>query len=507
MSSLYMICLDRIYGFLKEGMWKSCTPNPFSDLPTKAVNELMDLTDDKKDYSKIGDVLLLLTSGRLTRLDLCFCNMEIEQDLIVSEIEKTGSICLRNLASNSEEIIFHFVRNIISLNPYLQEFHSRVHPGFDVFLKCPNLRILKICYSTIYSKCPINNAPIDLSVLSSLRNLEVFHIPRMGTDLIQNVLEICPKLISIGTNDSLDSLKEIAQRRQMNSLLNFDVDRHFQLRRCAWGKNYRSKNRHERRVYNSSFRDKVISAVNLCPLVQELIIHVHQKDGYEALHCLKQLTLLRIHFENCLGDFLPDFVALLQQIGPQLKHLSVSGKEEPSRRSDGVPVDVISDCCPYLQSLEIWSSIFLNNSSKCSCDLALKRLTLYVQQPDVDEEIHDEEESLLFLLSNSKHLEELYLESAESLNDALLNQIFERNPFSQLRMSCVEESSLTREGFQMFLEKAASIETVLVSSDGEQHFYDAIRLFKDANIRYSKEFYAYVKLKEFFYCRLNEKRF
>ncbi|GBN70204.1 hypothetical protein AVEN_231704-1 [Araneus ventricosus] len=505
MSSLYMICLDRIYEFLKEGMWKSCIPNPFSDLPTKAVNELMDLSDDDEDYSKIGDVLLLLTSGRLTRLDLCPFNPKAEQDLIVSAIQKTGSICLRNFPLNSEELIFHFVRNIISWNPYLQEFHSRVHPVSYVFLKCPNLRILKI-----YDPCeefPVSNSPLDLSVLSSLRNLEVLHVFDMDTDTIANVLETCPKLISIGLNDCLDSLEEIAQCRQNNFLLNLDVNRHFQLRRCVWGKESRREIRHERQEYISGFGGKIRSAVEFCPLLQELIIHVHQKDGYEALRLLKQLTLLRIHFQNCLGDFLPDFVALLQEIGPQLKHLSVFGKEEPFRRNDGVPVDVICDRCPDLQSLEIWSSIFMKDSSRRSCDLALRRLTLYLEKADVDQEIHEEQGSLLFLLSNCKRLEELHLDSTESLNDALLNQIFERNPFAQLKVSCIEESSLTREGFQMICEKAVSVETVIVVSDGEQHFYDANRLFNDANIRYSKDLYAYVNSKEFFYCRLNEKRF
>ncbi|GBN14404.1 hypothetical protein AVEN_192139-1 [Araneus ventricosus] len=505
LASLYTICLDRIYGFLKEGMWKSCIRNPFSDLPTEAVNELMDLSDDKKGYSKIGDVLLLLTSGRLTRLDLCPFNLEIEQDSIVSEIEETGRICLRNLASNSEEIIFHFVRNIISWNPYLQEFHSRVHPGSDVFLKCPNLRILKI-----YDPCeefPVSNSPLDFSVLSSLRNLELLHVYDMDTNTIANVLETCPKLISIGLNDSLDSLEEIAQRRQKNSLLKLDVDRHFQLRRCVWGKESSREIRNKRQEYISGFGGKIRSAVEFCPLVQELIINVHQEDGYEALRFLKRLTLLRICFEHCVGDFLPDFVALLLEIGPQLKHLSVFGYDKPFGRNDGVPVDVICGCCPDLQSLEIGGSISMKESSKSSRDLALKRLSLYAEHPDVDEETHDEEESLLFLLSNCKHLEELYLDFAQSLDDTLLNQIFQRNPFSQLKVSVIEESSLTRDGFQMFLEKSASIETVLILRDREKHFYDANRLFKDPNLRYPKHLCAYLKFQEFFYCRLNDKRF
>ncbi|GBN45772.1 hypothetical protein AVEN_104006-1 [Araneus ventricosus] len=443
MSSLYTICLDRIYGFLKEGIWKSCIPNPFSDLPTKAVNELMDLSNNEEGYLKTGDVLMLLTSGRLTRLDLCRFNPKADKDLIVSAIQKAGSICLRSLASNSKELIFHFVRNIISWNPYLEEFHSRVHPGFDIFQKCPNLRILKI-YSS-FSQFPVNNAPIDLSVLSSLRNLEVLHVFKVDTDTIANVLETCPKLISIGLSDSLDSFEVIAQRRQKNSLLNLGVDRHFQLRRCVWGKDFRSGNWLE---YNSGFGRKIRTAVEFCPLVQELIIQVHQKDGYKALRFLKQLTLLRIHFNYCRGDFLPDFVALLREIGPQLKHLSIFGKEEPFRRNAGVPVDVICDCCPDLQSLEIWSSIFMKDSSKYSYDLALKRLTLYGEDSD-----NDEEESLRFLLYNSMHLEELYLECVQRLDDTLLHQIFERNPFSQLKVSLIDECSLTRQGFQMFLEK------------------------------------------------------
>ncbi|GBN92885.1 hypothetical protein AVEN_270745-1 [Araneus ventricosus] len=245
-------------------MWKSYTPNPFSELPTKAVNELMDLSNDKKEFPEIG--FLLLTSGRLTRLDLCPFNLEIEQDLIVSAIQKTRSICLRNLSSNSEELIFHFVRNIISGNPYLQEFHSRVHPGADVFLKCSNLRILKI-----YDPCeefPVSNSPLDLSVSSSLRNLEVLHVFDMDTDTIANVLETCPKLISIGLSDSLDSLEETAQRRQKNSLLNLDVNRHFQLRRCVWGKESRREIRNQRQEYISGFGGKIRSAVEFCPLVQ-----------------------------------------------------------------------------------------------------------------------------------------------------------------------------------------------------------------------------------------------
>ncbi|GBN70209.1 hypothetical protein AVEN_231709-1 [Araneus ventricosus] len=124
-------------------------------------------------------------------------------------------------------------------------------------------------------------------------------------------------------------------------------------------------------------------------------MHVHQDCEYNALRFLKQLTLLRIHFLNCKGDSVPDFVALLQEIEPQLKHLSVIGFQHR------YPVDVICDCCPQSQSLEIAGFTFLKNSSEASSNLPLKRLKLWSNPPF-------NIESILFLFSNCKYLEELF---------------------------------------------------------------------------------------------------
>ncbi|GBL99941.1 hypothetical protein AVEN_19430-1 [Araneus ventricosus] len=502
LASLHSICLHRIYGFLKEGMWKFCLTNPFSELPAQDVNKLMEMTHlhQHEDPPNIGDVILLLTSGRLTRLDLCPFYPEEEQDLIVKAKQtRAGSIFLPNCASYSKELfIFHLVRNITSVNPYLEEFHSYIHPGFDVLRNCQNLRILTIYPS--YGKLSLDHFPVNLSALSSLRKLEVLHLSNMDTDTIANVLEICPKLISIGLDDSLDSMEEIHQRRLKNSSLNFDVGSHFQLRRCVWGKDSWFENRQERRVYNSGFCDKTRFAVTLCPLVQELIFYVHIKEAMKELRFLKQLTLLRIDFDRYEGDFVREFVALLQEIGPQLKHLSIIWKE-PFIDYYRVPVDVICDCCPHLESLEIIQFIFEPGfSSEASINFPLKRLklsALYESDP----------ESVLSLLSNCKHLEELFLEDVDGFDDALLRQIFESNRFTELKVIFVEGCNLTREGYQMFMEKASSFETVFIAADEENYFYDAKRVFKDPNLHYLEDAYFYVKLKEFFLCRLDEKRF
>ncbi|GBM54643.1 hypothetical protein AVEN_214617-1 [Araneus ventricosus] len=500
LASLHTICLHRIYGLLKEGTWKFCITNPFSEFPTQDVNKLIEMTLlylGEEDFPKIGDIILLLISGRLIRLDLDPFRPEREQDLIPKVTQTRAScISMRKFASHSKDLfIFHLVRNITSGNPYLEEFHSPFHPGFDVFRNNQNLRILKL-YDSCSTALRIANFPVDFSVLSSLRNLEVLHLPYMDTETIANILEICPKLISIGVTDSLDTMAEIHQRRLQNPSLNCAVGAHFQLRRCVWGKDGRRENPQER----IRFCDKMRFAVTLCPLVQELIFYVHAKEAMKELRFLKQLALLRIDFDGYEGDFVREFVASLQEIGPQLKHLSIIWKE-PYEENDGVPVDVICDCCPRLESLEIDQFIFEPRfSSGASRNLPFKRLTLR----NLWERDH---ESLLLLLSNCKHLEELFLHEVECFGDALLSQIFQRNPFTELKVVFAECCSLTREGYQMFMEKASSIEAVLINEEVENYFYDANRVFKDPNLRYLEDAYVCVKLREFFYCRLNEKRF
>ncbi|GBN45770.1 hypothetical protein AVEN_104005-1 [Araneus ventricosus] len=481
LATLHCICLDRIYGYLKKGSWKFCTTNPFSKLPSHDVNRLAQITllNDSEDPPKFGDFSPILTSGRLTQLDLRPFYPDAEYDFIVKAIQKGHIISLQNRASKAEKVIFHLVRNAISWNPYLEELHLGIDPGFDVIRKCQNLRILRMYCS--FSSLLDKNVPIDLSALSSLRNLEVLYIPDMDIETIANVLETCPKLISIGLNDSLDSLEEIAQRRQKNSLSGFDVGGHFQLRRCAWG-DRSLLDPHERCLNKSRLFCRMRFAVALCPLVQELIFYVHAKNAMGPLKFLKHLTFLSIDFSTCKEDFLRNFVVLLLDLGKQLKHLSIIGLHR-------YPVDIICFCCPHLQSLEIYGYPFVKDSTEDPGNLPLKRLRLQSLYAS------DDKESLLYLLSNCKLLEELFLCEVGSFDDVLLSEIFQRNPFTELKVSCIEYCSLTREGYKMFIEKAASIETVIIW-DLENCLYDVNRLVNEPNLRYLKN--VDIRMKEFF---------
>ncbi|GBO15941.1 hypothetical protein AVEN_117608-1 [Araneus ventricosus] len=124
LAPLYTICTDTIYGYLKEGMWNFYFQNnPFSELPTLVVHNLMDSTQSSgQDPPKIGDVLVLLTSGRFRHLDLCSFQVEEDWDSIAHRI-----------GFNS------FLYNIISWKPYLEEFYLDILPDFEVFRKCQNL--------------------------------------------------------------------------------------------------------------------------------------------------------------------------------------------------------------------------------------------------------------------------------------------------------------------------------------------------------------------------------
>ncbi|GBO30270.1 hypothetical protein AVEN_198883-1 [Araneus ventricosus] len=492
-ASLRIICLDRICNQLRERFWKSCTPNPFSDLPTVLVDELMELAQSHHEGgpSKLSDVMLLLKSGRLTCLNLCPFDLEKEFDLSLKKIGR-GCSSPRILRSLSEDMIC----SIISLNPLLEEVHLNIRTDFEVFRKCHNLRIMRFynrpkIFPFDFFSCYNHAMPIDLSVLSSLRDLEVLFVPGMDTYTIVKVLGICPKLISLGFVDSLDAMEEIFNRLLIESSLNFDVDSHFQLRRCVWGSNvnFLSKRSPPK---NCRFSFQVRCAVAFCPLVEELIFHTHHKEALRELKNLQRLTLLRIHFRDCNEDFIPEFIDLLQGIGQHLKHLSV-------HCSAPFPVYVICDRCPQLQSLEIDGPSFVMNSSEASSYFPLKRLRLKTRDKEEDKK------SFQFLLSSCKSLEELFVEHARFLDDSLLLQIFQLNPLTNLKVIGIYDSCLTWEAFQMFMKKVVSIEIICISSQEEDYFYDRNSVFKIPSHRSIE--YCDALEKEFFYRRLNENRF
>ncbi|GBM59512.1 hypothetical protein AVEN_70485-1 [Araneus ventricosus] len=447
---LYKTCLEKTSHLIKTGMWATCSPNPFSDLPSRIVDDVMENTT--AGCKEVSSLLLLVESGKLTRLSIVFpLALEKEYDLFQKTMRTNCCKALRSLTlylSHNPSSI-NLIETLISLCPNLEEFASNIFPNFEVFKNCKELRIIR--FDMFAGAHDLQSLPVDYSALTSIRNLEVIlSIPDMTSDMVAKALESCPQLVSLGYVDSLGGLKKIRESYlNKYSSSRKDICGHFQLRGCAWTPNFKKHT-----IEKSTFSEELRNAVSLCPLVEELVVSGYHGCSFLELKNLKRLALLRIDFCGCSNGCLQDFVELLHEIGPQLKYLSVVSEFI-------LPVDIICDCCPNLLSLEILGCATVTKTVQKNCNLSLKQL--HIWQGDGD--------SVLFLLSNCKGLEELILGNAYRLNDDLLNQILKLNPLSELQEIVIWESRLSREGFRMLLQKLTSLQRVFTA-----HFvYDMIK--------------------------------
>ncbi|XP_055925405.1 uncharacterized protein LOC129957208 [Argiope bruennichi] len=465
MPSLYNICLQRVYDLLKTEMWKTCPSNPFSYLPNHMVDDLMTITQAhfKIDPPTVADMFLPLTSGKITLLDLTPFNLTRERDVCVNVMRANSFMSVQVLIWYSQDSSsMSLVQVFICLCPNLEEFYSILRPNFKIFRMCEKLRILKFCPTRgmLRSDCALG-FPVDYNELSSMKNLEVLYLPNASASRVAKVLQHCPQLISLGLVDSLDGLVKIHEDRLEKDLGHLG---HFRLRRCVWGKNIEDKLLEFRKklyvpegfhtfvsMYRLQYPEKVAAAVSLCPLVEELVICTINSDSLKELKKLKNLTLLSINFRYCDDDYLPNFTELLKVIGHQLQHLSVIC-------SSPLPVDIIYNHCPILETLDIDGYVTKSKPVPISLNVFLKRLRITA----------GDAKSLRLFLSNCKCLEEISLNDVLSLDDNLLFQILALNPMRELKVLGILNSSLSRKGFQMILEKGICLERVSFSAFGEE---------------------------------------
>ncbi|KAF8788880.1 hypothetical protein HNY73_006874 [Argiope bruennichi] len=464
--SFYQVCLKAVARHTKAGIWNSCPVNPFLSLPSKIIDDVME--SGKRDFRRISEIFLPLTSGSLTRLDFCGYNLEGERDLFQEIIERNGFKSLRHLSLCSlRPETMPLINAAIRSCSKLEEVHSWQFLDFDIFRNCKELRVLKFHVS--FRRILNADGSLDLSSLSSLRNLQVFDSFESNGDAVAAVLQYCPYLISVGCNDSLNTLEKIhAGFEQKYETDNTTKSAQLQLKMCLWGKNkdilftipadkYFS--------YKSSFPEKMRIAVSLCPFVEKLIIYVSHKDSLESLRHLKHLTHLKISFWECDGNYKADFFSLLQVIGGKLKHLTFNDKNR-------IQVDVICDLCPRLESLELGRFATLSGPVKPQSKLFLKKLHI----------MDSDQNALRFLLSSCKALQELTIDNALCLEDSLLIEVLKLNPLERLRISDIKECHLSEKGFQLFLESAVSLEEVNFSAHRQELSPSIKKLIRELNL-------------------------
>ncbi|XP_055930932.1 uncharacterized protein LOC129961117 isoform X1 [Argiope bruennichi] len=484
-TTLYRITLHRTFTLLKEGVWNDSDPNPFKFLPSCVVGDLL-ITGLSHYYTNIDDIKLLLTSGKVERLDLSFFDLANDRDLFMTLLSENNCTNLKHLVLHSFLKREHFplVKAVLRNTPKLRHFHSAVFFGLDIFNHCEKLLTLKFDLPIEQISNYFLHKNMDFS--KSLKNLKVFSLGRTGDcfsvcRIIETVLLNCPELVSVGMVDSSLAIAGIQKKRK--------EPLRFQLRRCFWGVAYMRRFR-ERTVlklfnYRSEFSAIIKTAVSSCPLVEELIIDVHDENCLQYLSQLPMLTFLVINFKHYYCSKLRDpLISLFSQIGPQIKHLSI-------QKVKNIPINDICEYCPNLLSLQIIGTITVSEPSAISSNLRnLKRL--YVSTAD--------QVSFRFLLSNCLHLEELFLGTALTVDDELLKYVLTKNSLSELKTIGISRSKLNKWSLRRLLKSAVSLSKIGVSD-----FYYLVEELKiEMNCTQLNCMYIdAIKRYDFFSCRLD----
>ncbi|GBN68170.1 hypothetical protein AVEN_218433-1 [Araneus ventricosus] len=507
-ESLYCRCLVRLHLLLATGNRNVCTPNLVAYLPTRTINDLAALSryHPYSSQPKVANLYMFLSTGRCTFLDLGDYDLDLEKerDMLLKIMSEGGFRSLRFLNVCTDFFAStNFIGEMICSSPQLEEFHSGVFLDLDFFKNCKKLRCLRLFD---FFESDKENLSIDLSLLKSLKKLEVFHVSNMdgSPELVATVLENCPNLISLGIVDSLDAL-EIIYRNAVNKYNTFRTDGFcdFFLRRCLWGMSEETRIKYsDLDWYKNKFPEKVKIAVSLCPLVEELVIRVYHKDSFEYLKNLKKLSFLCIDFKNCDSDYLPAFISLLQKIGSQLKHLFLD-------LNSSFPVETIFDYCPNLEALQIGHANFATagKPTRAYSNVSVKKLSVS----------YPEKENLLFLVGICKRLTHLVVDVAPCLDDALMRAILNLNSLAELEMAGFRICSLSKDCLRMFLGKATSLKRLSVRNNFPRrnfldlfhylelvdHSFDTADLISELKLNVEYVSFKDILTENFFTCKLS----
>ncbi|GIY70255.1 uncharacterized protein CDAR_247931 [Caerostris darwini] len=493
--TLYALCQQQILNMLKMGVWSKCTDNPFKSLPTKFVNDLADSMYSMPSHSllNIEEAQLLLTSGKLKRLDLrCFKNNR-KDDFLSEELcavpevlyfmisenkynykrarldhqkSENDKVILQMVSTESCENLQTFVSSpytavaastietLILASPNMENIHTSTPFDLNFLHHHARIRnlILHMDICTVFSCGGVKVIPL----LKSLKNLETFSVYAAEkyncetySYFIKEVLRACPNLISVGFADC--------------SFAIYNCPSEFKLKRCFWGFKINQFTIPETSAYFTNFSEIIRKSALSCPQIEELKMQVYNSSSLRHLALLKQLTVLDLHFPLFDHSDLGSFLSLLFNIGRQIKHLSVNVLGPYTDHTNTrVPVNVICNLCVNLESLTVKGSTVSEPVEPCASLNHLKRL--HVSDAD--------EKSLTFLFQNCTSLNELFLKSF-GLNDSLLATLLSKNSLENLKTFCLIHHHISQEGIKLLMRSAKNLERLCV-----KNITDTIKMMK-----------------------------
>ncbi|GIY20983.1 uncharacterized protein CEXT_120071 [Caerostris extrusa] len=476
LPTLQSLCQQQIINAMRMERWDNCSENPFRSMPTKIVNTLVECLYSlpHKNSLSIEESFLLLTSGKIKRLDLryfkihkfdedgrFFCKnicalyyilfnkvnyqkklreQRYKRAKLYHDASEANNTLLDMVSKDSCQNLHMLILppflnfdtstivSLIQASPNIEEIHASANieeiyasNGFDleVLRNCKELRNLRLHLDIIkfFGDCP----DIVVNLLSSLENLETLAVFADLCDsfdyyqLIAKVLLVCPNLISLGLVDSSLALDHIHKEK--------GIPIQFKLKRCFWGLGSRGKIFYLSQSNNvpifRKFPNVIETASAMCPLVEELSIQLFHSDSLQHLSLLKRLMTLDLCFVHLNSFYSASFDSFLKEVGHQIKHLSITVMGIGYYK---VSISAICNLCVTLETLKINNSVTIDGAVEVCVSPHLKRLCINIADNNC----------LVFLLENCPNLEELYLTSM--LERSLLQIALRKNPLVKLRI-------------------------------------------------------------------------
>ncbi|GIX69972.1 uncharacterized protein CEXT_14001 [Caerostris extrusa] len=192
------------------------------------------------------------------------------------------------------------------------------------------------------------------------------------------------------------------------------------------------------------------TAASCCPSLKVLEMLVYHKDGLQYLNCLYNLTFLCLDFKVCEESYLDTLLSTLNEIGHQLKHLSIND-ERPRRMPVEFPIDGICDRCVNVESLQIKGlCTFIDPLEDGSGIRRLRRLYI----GDI------KSKDLLLLLKCCLNLTELRVKNFPDFSNSEVRTYFRIHSFWNLRKLCIFNCNLSHNSLKTLLEAFKKLEKV-----------------------------------------------
>ncbi|GFU31106.1 uncharacterized protein NPIL_259691 [Nephila pilipes] len=441
--SLYSICLRNVVKLLKNLYWieiydiDSCMHNPFSDLPSFVVQELMDciLKFSTSLSITVTELYPLLTSGRIENFKLNDILMTSEQFVSIFICLSSGCQNLRILTLRNVFFSGEFTAKsekkaalecVLGMASNLESIESCVEFDLNVIKKSDNLKVLKlnfVCSNPVYHFLE----EIDGHFLSrsKLMILEFFEDERhliSPLDLIP-ILQYCPTLKEI--NIDIDRTLELLHEDEM---LKGNLSARYNLQKCFLGNAF---------VEGGFATLPAIRIATLtCPDMKEVNVLVNDNEAIYALRDFDNLESLLIQWELLDGgDFKLGVVPLLKRIGENLKYLNINNFYD-------VDFAAIGFFCPHLENLKCE---FLSECGDYDDSLEYFKELKYLFLEIMESKRNCSEQALMVLLSSCTNLIELHIGSVEALTDDVLKKILQKNSFSKLEQFLITDCSTSEE--------------------------------------------------------------